>query len=156
MDKKQTFREILKAFVNPMSMAMITGMIIGLMSIPVPRWISSHIDASGSCMSPVAMLLTWVVVSSNSLKKAFTNVSIYIISVIRLVIFPLIFIFAAQFLSLSETIFICGVCSLSMHLGLNTIVIPSAYGKDTSVAAEMAVISHLFTVVTIPLIFSLI
>lgn len=36
------------------------------------------------------------------------------------------------------------------------IVTPSAYGKDTSVVAGMAVISHLFAVVTIPLIFSLV
>lgn len=43
-----------------------------------------------------------------------------------------------------------------MPLGLNTIVIPSAYGKDTSVAAGMAVISHLLAVVTIPVIFAII
>jgi len=156
LGEKPTFKESLKAFVNPMFVAMIIGMIIGLVNIPVPEWIRSLIDTSGSCMSPVAMILTGVVVSSNSLKKAFTNVSIYIVSIVRLVVFPLMFIFVAPLCGISGTIFICGVCSLSMPLGLNTIVIPSAYGKDTSVAAGMAVISHLFAVLTIPVIFSLI
>ena len=57
---------------------------------------------------------------------------------------------------LTQTAYICGLCSLAMPLGLNTIVIPSAYGKDTSVAAGMAVISHLLAVVTIPVIFAII
>ena len=69
---------------------------------------------------------------------------------------PLIFIGVASFLNIPETIYICIVCSLSMPLGLNTIVIPSALGKDTSIAAGMTVISHLLAVITIPLIFSII
>ena len=38
-------------------------------------------------------------------------------------------------------------------LGFNTVVIPSAYGKDTSTAAGMALISHTLSCITIPLIF---
>jgi len=155
-DKKQTFRESLKSFVNPMFIAMIVGMIIGLIRIPLPGWIMSIIDVSGDCMSPIAMLLTGIVVSSISLKKAFTNISIYIVSIIRLIVFPLIYILVASFFEISQTAYICGLCSLAMPLGLNTIVIPSAYGKDTSVAAGMAVISHLLAVVTIPVIFAII
>ena len=139
-----------------MFVAMVIGMIIGLINIPLPGWVVSLVDVSGDCMSPVAMILTGVVVSSNSLKSAFTNIRIYVVALIRLVVFPLIFILVAPHFGLDGTIFICGVCSLAMPLGLNTIVIPSAYGKDTSVAAGMAVISHLFAVITIPLIFALI
>ena len=42
-----------------------------------------------------------------------------------------------------------------MPLGLNTIVVPAAYGKDTSVAAGMALVSHLLSCITIPVIFML-
>lgn len=153
--KNQTVKESLKAFVNPMFIAMIIGMIIGLMCIPLPQWIVSIIDISGDCMSPIAMILTGVVVSSISLKKAFTNIRIYIVSVIRLIIIPLLFIGITSFFKMPETIYMCALCSLAMPLGLNTIVIPSAYGKDTSVAAGMAVISHLLAVITIPIIFAI-
>lgn len=151
--EKQTFAQSLKSFVNPMFIAMIIGMVIGLLQIPLPDWTLSIIEVSGDCMSPVAMILTGIVVASNPLKKAFANVSIYIVSIIRLVIIPLLFILVASFVEIPHTIYICGLCSLAMPLGLNTIVVPSAYGKDTSVAAGMAVISHLLAIVTIPLIF---
>lgn len=155
-NKKHTFKESLKSFVNPMFIAMLIGMVIGLLNISLPDWTMSLINVSEDCMSPIAMILTGVVVSSISLKKTFTNVRIYIVSIVRLVIIPLLFVFAASFFELSEPIYLCALCSLAMPLGLNTIVIPSALGKDTTVAAGMTVISHLLSCITIPLIFSII
>lgn len=154
-EKKQTLRESMKSFVNPMFIAMLIGMIIGLLHIPLPRWIVSIIDVSGDCMSPIAMILTGITVSSISLKKTFTDIKIYLVSIVRLLIIPLIFIAVVSFFDISQTLYVCGLCSLAMPLGLNIVVIPSAYGRDTSVAAGMAVISHLLSVITIPLIFLL-
>lgn len=128
-----------------MFIAMLVGMAIGLLKIPLPKWTVSLIDVSGDCMSPVAMILTGVVVSSISLKKTFTNVRIYIVSIVRLIIMPLILIATVSFFEISETTYICAVCAIAMPLGLNTIVIPSALGKDTTVAVGMAVISHLLS-----------
>lgn len=154
--KKQTLKESLKSFINPMFIAMLIGIIIGLTGLKLPDFLVSIISVSGDCMSPVAMLLTGMVVSTISLKKTFTNARIYIISIVRLIIMPLLFIAVASFIDIPKTIFICALCTLAMPLGLNTIVIPSAYGKDTSVAAGMAVISHLLSVVTIPIIFMIV
>ena len=154
--KKHTFTESMKSFVNPMFIAMLIGMLIGLSKINLPEWTMSLINVSGDCMSPIAMILTGVVVSSISLKKTFLNVRIYIVSIIRLIIMPALFVSMASFFKIPETTYICALCSLAMPLGLNTIVIPSAFGKDTTVAAGMAVISHLLSCITIPLIFSII
>jgi len=155
-DKKQTFKQSLKAFVNPMFIGMVVGMAIGLSGIALPKWISSIVKKSGDCMSPIAMLLTGVVVSTISLKKTFTNIKVYGISLVRLIAMPLIFVVAAKFVNMSETIYICALCSLAMPLGLNTIVIPSALGKDTAEASGMTLISHLMGCLTIPFIFTFI
>ena len=153
--KKQTFKESIKNMLNPMFIAMIIGMIIGICNVKLPNFITSLVSVSGSCMSPIAMILTGIVVSSISLKQTFKNVSIYIISIIRLLVMPLIFILIARFIKMPNTLYICAVASLAMPLGLNTIVIPSAYGKDTTVAAGMAIISHIMSAVTIPVIFAI-
>ena len=154
--KKQTFGQSMKNMLNPMFVAMIIGMIIGVSNIKLPTFITSLVNVSGSCMSPIAMILTGIVVSSISLKETLKNVGIYIVSIIRLLIMPLLFIFTVKFLNISNTLYVCAVCSLAMPLGLNTIVIPSAYGKDTTIAAGMAVISHLLSIFTIPIIFAII
>ena len=152
--KKQTLRQAARSFVNPMFIAMVLGMVIGLVSLPVPKWLMSVVEVSADCMSPMAMILTGCVVASVSLKKTLANFGVYIVSVIRLIVIPALFIAICSLVKLPETVYICALFSLAMPLGLNTIVIPSAYGKDTTVAAGMAIVSHLMSIVTIPLVIS--
>ena len=152
--QKQSLKERLRSFLNPMFISMLAGMVIGLTGISLPDWISSAASSCAGCMSPIAMLLTGITVASADLKKIFTNISIYAVSIIRLIVFPLIMMTVLYLLKTNDTLAICAVCSVAMPLGLNTIVIPSAYGKDTTVAAGMAVISHLLSCITIPVIFA--
>ena len=142
-----------KNLVNPMFGGMLIGMVIGILQIPVPDFLRDAITVSGNCMSPVAMLLTGITVSAISLKKTFRDVKIYALSVARLVAIPLFFALVFRFIPVSQTTLICAICALAMPLGTNNIIVPSAYGLDTSHAAGMAIISHIMCVVTIPLVF---
>ena len=153
---KQTLKSRLKSFTSPMFIAMLVGIVLGLTGVKLPDWTNSVISSSANCMSPIAMLLTGITVANIDLKKTFKNGQIYLISLIRLLAFPLLFLVIFMFLPLPETMMICAMCSLAMPLGLNTIVIPSAYGKDTSAAAGMAIISHILSCITIPLMLFLV
>jgi len=155
-NEKQTIKTRLKSFLNPMFIAMCIGALIGIFNIKVPKFLKDVIDISGSCMSPVAMLLTGITVSVMDARKTFLDYKLYLVSFIRLIVIPIIFIFIARQLNFSSVVFCCALCSMAMPLGLNTIVVPSAYGKDTSKATGMAVISHLISVITIPIIFSMV
>lgn len=154
-EEKQKIGERLKALANPMLIAMIIGMVIGLFGLKLPTCLTAVINVTGDCMSPVAMLLTGITVANMDFKKVLSIKSIYVITFVRLILFPLIFIGVFYFMPVSENIVVCTICSLAMPLGLNTVIIPGAYGKDTSVAAGMAIVSHLFSVITIPIIFYL-
>jgi predicted permease len=74
---------------------------------------------------------------------------------LRLLVFPLLFMAVALVIPFPEVFATCAVCSLAMPLGLNTIIVPSGLGKDTKVASGMALVSHILSCVTIPLIFML-
>ena len=154
-DGKHTISKRLKAFGSPMFIAMVVGRMIGLSGIELPSFLTTVISVSGNCMSPVAMLLTGITIAGMNFKKVFSQRSLYVVSLLRLLLFPFIFLGVFCLVPMSKTIVICTICSLAMPLGLNTIVIPGAYGRDTSVAAGMAVVSHLLSCVTIPLIFYL-
>lgn len=145
----------LKAFVNPMFVAMAVGMVFGLISPPIPAFLQTAVDTLGGCMSPVAMLLTGMTVAQIDLKKTFANGSIYLASVWRLLVIPLAFVGLLAVLPLPEALSVCILCAVSMPLGLNTIVVPGAYGLDTSAAAGMALVSHTLSCLSIPVIFFL-
>lgn len=151
--EKQSIVGRLKAFANPMFAALILGMLIGLAGITLPKPIMSVITSAGNCMSPIAMLLTGITVANMDYKKVLSMKSIYAVTFVRLIVFPLIFIGVFKFVPMTQTIMVCTICSLAMPLGLSTIVVPGGYGKDTSVAAGMAIVSHALSAITIPLIF---
>lgn len=152
---KQTIKSRLKSFANPMFAGMILGMIIGLCNIQLPAFLTTVIDVTGSCMSPIAMMLTGITIANMNVKKVLSMKSIYVVSGVRLILFPLIFIGLFCLVPLPRNVVVCAICSLAMPLGLSTLVIPGGYGKDTSVAAGMAVVSHLLSAVTIPIVFYL-
>ena len=154
--RKQTWQDRMRALINPMFIAMLVGMLIGLLKIPMPDPAISVISTAGSCMSPIAMLLTGITVSKINFRETFTSLRIYLVSAVRLLVMPLLFLLFALFIPFDPVVRVVAVASLAMPLGLNTIVIPSAYGRDVRVASGMAIISHLLSLLTIPLIFALV
>lgn len=153
--EKRTLRQRLKSFANPMLIATLVGAVLGLTGIQLPAFLTSAVSSLGSCMSPIAMLLTGMAIAKINLRETFRNRSIYAVSALRLLAIPLAFVVLFAFLPLDYGIEACTVCALAMPLGLNTIVVPGAYGKDTSMASGMALISHLLSCITIPLVFTL-
>lgn len=153
--QKPTLAQRAKSFVNPMFVCMLLGMVIGLTKIPVPQFVGSAVSTAGSCMSPIAMLLTGMTIAQFNLRDILRIKSVYLVTALRLIVFPLLFIGAMCLIPMPKTFAICAICSLAMPLGLNTIIIPGALGKDTKVASGMALVSHILSCVTIPVIFML-
>ncbi len=147
----------LKNLLNPMFICMFLGIVIGLAGIRLPGFATSLIDSASACMSPIAMLITGMTIAKIDIRAVLRIKSIYAVTILRLIVFPLLFIgiYYGLGLQLPESFVVCAVASLAMPLGLNTIVIPSAYGNDTTTAAGMALVSHVLSVLTIPLIFPL-
>ena len=142
----------MKALLNPMTLSVFIGGAIGLSSLPVPEFAETAITTLGNCMSPIAMLLTGMTVAGLDLKKLFLRVPVYFASVIRLLVLPIAGILILKVLNIPYDLSLCAVCALAMPLGLNTVVIPGAYGKDTALGSSMAIVSHLLSALTIPLI----
>ncbi len=145
----------LKKLINPMFIAMLIGIILGLTELQIPSFATAAVSSLGSCMSPIAMLLTGMTVAEIDLKATFKKGSIYLVSIIRLIILPLIGLALVLLLPLPTDIELCIIIALAMPLGLNIIVVPAGYGKDTSDAAGLALVSHLLSCITIPVIFLL-
>ncbi len=159
--KKVPLQERLKAFVNPMVISMFVGILLGLTGwgLKFPKGVLDVIDVSADCMSPLAMILTGLAIGKSNLIKLLKSWRIYALSGIKTVLYPLLFIGVFALLPqnsfISPTFLKCATCFAAVPMGLNGIVIPAAYGRDTSDAAGMALVSHLFSVITIPLAFML-
>lgn len=159
--QKKSFVSNFKSFLNPMFVALIIGVIISLsgLSAHFPQVALKIIGDASFCMSPLAMLLTGATIGRLNLLSLVKKWQIYVIAFVKLIVYPLLFIavfaFIPQNAVINETFLICGILFTCMPTGLNAIVIPAAYGKDTSDAASMALVTHLFAIGTIPLMYML-
>ncbi len=150
----------LKALVNPMFIALVIGVILGLTNVypllPEKFFITQVVEAGNVCMSPIAMLITGITFGTMNVKTVFKKPGIYIASAIRLIAIPFLMFGIFSLIPVPETIFRCIMIVSAMPLGLNSIVVPASFGKDTSAAAGMALVSHIISLATIPLFFMLV
>lgn len=159
----------LKSFINPMFIALLIGAVIGVSGLGEILleanggkgiFVTQVIKVLGDCMSPIAMIMTGITFATLDFKKVLGTASLYVVTFLRLIVFPLslgglALLIKTYVADIPDFVYISLVCSLAMPLGLNTVVIPAAYGKDTSIPAGMALVSHVLSIATIPLIIAI-
>ena len=147
----------IKSLINPITVSLFLGMIFGLLNLTayLPNFVSSTISSASSCMGPLAMILTGFVIGNYLLKDLITDKKVYIASLLRLIVIPTIFLLVLKFINAPVDILKLTLFGYACPLGLNTVVFPAVYGKDTMTGARMASVSHVISVLTIPLMYML-
>ena len=154
---KTGFKATLVRITNPATIAVVLGVVAGLLNLKayLPEFVSGALSSLGSCMGPVSMVLTGYVIGMFDVKKALTNGKIYVVSVLRLIVFPALYCGLLMLLGANSTLLTVALIAYAMPLGLNTVVFPAAYGADTSVGASMALISNALCILTFPMMYAL-
>lgn len=143
----------LRALLNPIFLAMIAGVLISLSGLRLPAFLLTAVTVSEGCAFPVSMLLVGTIAAGMDCRKVVFEKSLYIVLLFRLLLFPLAFAALSFFVHLPEAVVVCAVCCLAMPMGTTTVIVPGSYGKDTTMAAGLAIFSHLFSGITVPLVF---
>lgn len=154
----KSFKATFKRIANPMFVCLVVGALIGVTGLGKfveNTVVMDIISTSGSCMSPLAMLLTGITIAKIDVLKVVKNLGIYIATFLRLVVIPIAITSLIMLLPIDRSTVLCALCSLAMPLGLSPVVVPAGYGEDTSLAAGMAVISHALSIITIPIVFAI-
>lgn len=158
----------LKRIVNAPMVAVILGMIVGLSGLGnhLPVFVENTFNTLSACMGPMAMILAGFTVARFDFVKMIKEKRVYLATLFRLVIIPIVIISALYGIKeLSNAIFNTSLDNSILYLtffyvatpfGLNTIVFPEAYGGEAKTGASMALISSIFCIVTIPLLYALI
>lgn len=143
----------MKNFVNPIFVSIFIGAILGLLPIPKSRLVTTIINSTAACMSPIAMILTGFVIGGYSFANLFGKWQTYVVAGIRLVFLPTVSVLVLKLFNAPQEAVVATLCANAMPLGLNTVIIPSAYGKSPDDGASMALVSQLTAVFTIPILF---
>jgi len=141
--------------INPITVAILLGMVFGMLEINIPDTVSTVITMASSCVGPLSMLLVGITLSTFSFGELVKNRTAYVFCALRLAVIPAAAYLVCRVLHLDE-IMPMVIMITCMPCGLNTIVFPKLIGEDCKTGARLALISHLFSVVTLPIWLSLI
>ncbi len=142
---------------NPTSVAMILGIVLGLLGVgaQLPSFVETTLSNLAGCMGPIAMLLTGYVIGGYRLPELLTNKRVYLVTFLRLLILPSAIVGVLWLLGADKLTLCSALFAYASALGLNTVMVPAAYNGDTKTGAGMAMISHVGCVITIPLLYAL-
>ena len=144
-----------KGLLTPPVLALVGGIILGLTGVAnyIPDFVVNAVNNASKCQGPVAMVLAGFVIGGYNLKELLLNKKVYVASIFRLVLIPAVFMVVLKLIGASYEIQLLSLICFATPLGLNTIVFPAAYGGETKTGASMAMISHVLSVITIPLMY---
>ena len=150
---KEGNRVTLRSFCNPICISLLIGIILGLCKVRLPGFLDTALSQASGCMGPVAMILTGFVVAGYGIRNLLGDRRVYIMTALRLLVIPFVITMLLRTFLKDSPVLMYVLCFLAMPLGLNTIVIPAAYGGDTRIGASCALISSVLAVITIPVLF---
>lgn len=145
----------LKLFLKPNFAGLIIGVFFGLTQISLPNIVTEVVNTSAACLSPLAMLLTGIVISEFHFKDLITDKKAYIVSALRLIVIPIAVLLVLKPF-LNPDIVTTAVLYYALPCGLNTIVYAKSVNENYVLGAKFAVVSNLLSLITLPIILSLI
>jgi predicted permease len=143
-----------KRLLNPVSLAMVFGAIVGLTGFEMPSVANQFLNSASGCMAPVSMLLTGMVISDYGMRDMLGWWQVYFVAVLRLLVIPCAVGLVLKLLGL-DALVLPAIMLLSMPCGMNTIIFPKLLGEDCKTGAAMAFFTTVLCCLTIPLCFIL-
>ena len=140
----------LRRLLTPLTFSIALGIVVGLTGLPIPDAVGQVLSMSSACVGPISMVLTGLTLSTFALKELVNDKITYVVVAMRLLLIPAAVWGACTLLRLDSVVMPATVMA-SMPSGLNTIVFPKLVGKDCRIGARLALISHLFSLATLPL-----
>ena len=145
-----------KKLLNPSIIALVLGAVVGISGIKTPEIITSILDTAKVCMAPLAMLLSGFILARSPILELVKNGRMYIASLLRLIVFPIVFTAILWALGADNNTVMIAACLLAMPMGLNNIVFPEAFGGDSKTGAQSCFVCNVLGIFTVPVMFTLI
>lgn len=147
-----SFKENLKAIINPGTIAGIIAIILFVCKIQVAAPMTSFIKYLSQCVVPFSMILIGASMAQQELKTIFKDVRMYWFLLIRLILIPVIMALCVRNLPLDAQILGVFILMLAMPVGSIVVLVAMEQGADSACCTRGSVISTLLSIITIPVI----
>ena len=142
-----------KKMINPGTVSAVAAVLLYLGSISIPTLLLEPITAMGNTTTPLAMMVIGASLANGKVRDLFTEKSMILFTVLRLLGLPLLAWVVCQILGVQDWLLAGALILISgMPVASNTVMLCTELNRDGDYIAKGLLISTLASVVTIPLI----
>ena len=144
-----------KMLINPGVIGVSIGLIIFLLSIPVPKVIAEPISYIASLNTPLPMLIIGYHLMKSNILEGLKNIKCFFAIGIKLFLFPLLALLVMYLCGVRGTMLISSVISCSAPTAAITTMFSDKYSCDTALSVNMVSISTLLSLISMPILITL-
>lgn len=149
---KMDFVSLTKKMANPSIIFSILGIIMLFCGLQLPDMIFDTVDTIGQITVPLSMLLVGMQLGDADLKHIFSNITLVLMSLIKMLALPLVTFLLVNWLPIAETVKICLIFGASFPTAVVTSAIAVIENKNSTLSAECIAVATLISLVTIPVV----
>lgn len=152
MEKKISMKSLKEGLFSPMFIATVVAVILFFAQIRIPAVLLDSMNYVTDMNTPLAMMVAGFSVAQADLGKMFTNLRIYFISAVKLVIFPLCAVPVFLLFRLPENVSIPMLIAAACPTATTGTMMAIRYRQNYTYASEIFAMSTVLSVITIPVL----
>ncbi|MEQ8197166.1 MAG: AEC family transporter [Clostridiaceae bacterium] len=143
-----------KVFINPGLIATFGSLALFLMNLQLPALLTGTLDMVGNTCVPLSMIVIGVMLSELPLKEMLANKGVYIFTIVRLVVLPLLTLILFKYIFKIQDKWLLAVPIIvsGMPVGTSLGMLAKKYNNNETLSSQTILISTLFSCLTIPLL----
>ncbi|MBX4265009.1 AEC family transporter [Clostridium estertheticum] len=153
---KSDLKSIKKNLINIPLICTLLGIIIFLFSIRLPSPLLKTLGSIGNMTTPLSMFIVGSMLADVKLKDVFKGLDIYYVNFIKLIVAPLLTYFVLNLLGANKTLLYICVILVAMPTASLIAVLAEKYNGDKVTASKCAFLTTILSIITIPVIMSII
>lgn len=141
-----------KILLNPCIIGMAVGLLIFLLSVPMPEIITKPIGFIANLNTPLPMMVVGYYLSKSKISEAFKNGKGFVCILFRLVVIPVLAFGGMMLCGMRGAALLACVIAASAPAAAATTMFAAKFDNDAELSVNLVTLSTLLSVITMPLI----
>lgn len=142
----------LKGMVNPGTISSVIAVFVLGLELPVPDFIGTAVTYLGNATSPLALVLVGYALACSEPKRIFGEVRLYVFSVIKLLVLPLLMLPVLRMFTEDPAILSVCMIMFGMPIGNMPLILGTERGIDGRTCSAAIILSTVLCVFTVPVL----
>lgn len=140
-------------FLNPGMIGVYIGLFLYFTQLPLPLFATKLLDLLTNVTTALSMIIIGSKIANIGVKDSLINKEAYFASFFRLIASPIFMIILMKFLNLDQMVEQIYVIYAALPVAAIIPIFAQKYGGDSNFGSKIVVITHLASLITIPLFF---